>query len=349
MIRQKPFSVLCAVFAAVFYGINIPVAKILLEDMPPVFMASLLYLGAGIGAMALNFFHNKQTREKEARLTKLEMPYTTAMVVLDIAAPILLMIGLSMINPATASLLGNFEIVATTAVALVVFKEAVGKRMYIAITLIIISSVILSVEDFGSLKFSPGSIFVLLACVCWGFENNCTRMLSLKDPMQIVVIKGIASGLGSFLIAFFTGAVSAKIAYIGLSLLLGFVSYGLSIYLYILAQRNLGAVRTSTFYAFAPFIGSGLSFVIFRDTPSLTFLTAFVVMTIGAYLAAFEKHDHEHTHNFIEHEHSHNHNDGHHDHQHETPVTGEHSHVHIHEPRTHKHRHTPDLHHSHTH
>ena len=174
-------------------------------------------------------------------------------------------------------------------------------------------------------------------------------MLSLKNPMQIVMVKGIASGLGSFLIAFFTGAVPVNIAYIGLSLLLGFVSYGLSIYLYILAQRNLGAVRTSTFYAFAPFIGSGLSFLIFRNIPSVAFLTAFAVMTAGAYLAAFEKHEHEHTHSLIEHEHSHNHSDGHHNHQHETPVTGEHSHLHTHEPLTHEHRHTPDLHHSHTH
>ena len=347
--RQKPFAILCAIAAAVFYGINIPVAKILLEGMPPVLMASLLYLGAGTGAMVINLFQDKNTAGREAKITKRELPYTAAMVALDIAAPILLMFGLSMITPATASLLGNFEIVATTAVALVVFKEAVGKRMYIAVTLIVISSVILSVDDFENLKFSPGSIFVLFACVCWGFENNCTRMLSLKDPRQIVVIKGLASGLGSFLIACFTGAAPANIAYIALTLLLGFVSYGLSIFLYILAQRNLGAVRTSTFYAFAPFIGSGLSFAIFREAPSLSFLTAFAVMTIGAYLAAFEKHEHEHAHDLIEHDHSHNHDDGHHNHQHETPVTGEHSHWHIHEPLTHRHRHTPDSHHSHSH
>jgi drug/metabolite transporter (DMT)-like permease len=348
-VKQKQFPVFCAILAAVFYGISVPAAKLLLYDMPPIFMASLLYLGAGMGMTAINLVQNKQTRKKEARITRKELPYTAAMIALDIAAPILLMIGLSMTTSATASLLGNFEIVATTAIALVVFKEAIGKRMWLAIALITASSMILSIEDFSNLKFSLGAVFVLLGCISWGIENNCTRMLSLKNPMQIVVIKGIGAGFGSLLITAFTGGISTNILYIALSLLLGFVSYGLSIYLYIFAQRSLGAARTSAFYAFAPFIGSGLSFIIFREAPAISFLIAFAVMTTGAYLAAFEKHDHEHDHALIEHEHRHDHSDGHHNHLHEPSVIGEHSHLHTHEPLKHSHKHTPDLHHLHKH
>ncbi len=338
-----------AVLAALCYGISAPVAKLLLDDMPPTFMASMLYLGAGLGMVAINLFRGRQTTEKEAKITKKELPYTVAMVILDIAAPIFLMLGLTMTTSATASLLNNLEIVATAIIALAAFKEAIGKRMWLAIGFIIISSIILSVEDFGSLTFSLGSVFVLLACICWGVENNCTSRLSLKNPLQIVMIKGVGSGIGAFLIAMLTGGVSANIPYIALALLLGFVAYGMSIYFYILAQRSLGAARTSAFYAFAPFIGVGLSFVMFRETPTISFLVALAVMMVGAYLAAFERHEHEHLHEQGAHEHRHRHSDGHHNHIHEPPVIGEHSHAHNHATQTHSHIHSPDLHHAHSH
>ncbi len=346
---MKRLPIFYAILAAVCYGISAPVAKILLEEMSPTFMASMLYLGAGIGMIIVNLFLKKQTVEKEARITQRELPYTVAMVVLDIVAPILLMLGLTMTTSATASLLNNFEIVATAIIALAAFKEAVGKRMWLAIALITVASVILSVEDFGKLTFSLGAIFILLACICWGIENNCTSRLSLKNPLHIVVIKGIGSGSGAFLIAVLTENVTTNILYIVIALSLGFVAYGMSIYFYILAQRSLGAARTSAFYAFAPFIGVGLSFAIFREPPTRSFLVALVVMVIGAYLAAFERHEHEHTHEEVEHEHRHSHNDGHHDHLHEPFIEGEHSHVHKHLPQTHKHVHLPDLHHTHSH
>lgn len=333
--------------AAVCYGVSAPISKLLLDKLPPVFMAALLYLGAGLGMIVVNFFRGKQINE--ARITKKELPYTAGMVVLDIAAPIFLMLGLTLTTPANASLINNFEIVATSVIALFIFKEAIGKRMWIAIALITISSVILSFEDFSSLSFSIGSVFVLLACVCWGLENNCTRMLSLKDPLQIVIIKGIGSGLGSLAIAAALSEVTIEPVFIGIALLLGFISYGLSIFLYIHAQRQLGAARTSAYYAFAPFIGTGLSFAIFRHDVSLAFLTALIVMIAGTYFATFEKHEHQHRHEFLEHEHRHNHNDGHHEHTHGTVVKGEHSHLHIHQEMSHSHKHTPDLHHAHTH
>ncbi len=346
---MKRSSISCAVLAAVCYGISAPVAKILLEDMPPAFMAAMLYLGAGIGMAAITAFIKRPSGEKEARITKKELPYTVAMVALDIAAPILLMLGLTMTTSATASLLNNFEIAATAAIALAFFKEAVGKRMWLAIALITVSAMLLSVEDFGTLTFSPGSVFVLLACVCWGIENNCTSRLSLKNPLQIVVIKGLGSGLGALLIAMLTGGGTTNISYIAIALALGFVAYGMSIYFYILAQRNLGAARTSTFYAFAPFVGVALSFAIFKEAPTLSFIIALMLMVMGAYLAASERHEHRHVHTEAEHEHRHNHNDGHHNHFHEPPVDGEHSHVHRHTQGTHQHLHLPDLHHTHSH
>jgi drug/metabolite transporter (DMT)-like permease len=214
------------------------------------------------------------------------MPYTVAMVALDILAPIFLMIGLTMTTPANVSLLNNFEIVATSLIALFIFKEAISKRLWLAIGLITVSSIILSVEDGSSFSFSLGSFFVLLASVCWGFENNCTRMLSLKDPLQVVIIKGLGSGLGSLIISFAIKETSTDLLYIMATLLLGFVSYGLGVYFYVYAQRELGAAKTSAYYAVSPFIGVALSFIIFFEVPTISFVIALSIMIAGAYFAS---------------------------------------------------------------
>ena len=341
--------ILLAILAAACYGVSSPLSELLLKELSPVFMAALLYLGAGLGMLAVKAVTNmKKQEKKEARITKKEFPFVLGMIVLDIAAPILLMLGLTMTNSATVSLLNNFEIVATSVIALAIFKETIGRRLWIAITLITLSSILLSAYDLGNLSFSIGVVFTLLACVCWGFENNCTRMLSLKDPLQIVIIKGLGSGTGAMLLAVATKTLSANMLYILFALLLGFLAYGLSIYFYILAQRELGAARTSAYYAIAPFIGVGLSFVIFRQGITSSFVLALAVMILGTYFAAFEKHKHVHHHTQIEHEHRHNHTDGHHNHSHDYPVT-EHSHSHTHEALTHEHPHTPDMHHTHPH
>lgn len=337
-----------AILAAACYGVSSPVSKFLLIELPPALIAALLYLGAGLGMSIINLFISKKNEQKEARVTKREMPYIISMIVLDMVAPIALMYGLSMTTPANASLLNNFEIVATSLIALFIFKEAVGKRMWIAIALITLSSIILSFEDISSLSFSVGSLLVLAACICWGFENNCTRMLSLKDPLQIVVIKGFGSGIGALIIAIAIREYSFNVLFIIYALLLGFFAYGLSIYFYILAQRELGAARTSAYYAVAPFIGVGLSFIVFGQPITASFVIALVMMVFGAYFAALEKHKHVHTHEVIEHEHRHNHSDQHHDHIHDVPVV-EHSHPHKHEQKAHEHHHTPDIHHHHTH
>lgn len=344
-------AILMALLAAVLYGISSPVSKILLTKIPPTLMAALLYLGAGAGMLAVNRIQ-LLTRQKhqEAKITKKELPYTVGMILLDIAAPILLMVGLSHTNAANASLLNNFEIVATSILALGIFKETIGKRMWLAITLITLSSIVLTVNDIsGGFSFNLGSIFILFACICWGFENNFTRMLSIKNPLQIVIIKGFGSGLGSLLISFADKQFCTDIIFILVTLLLGFVAYGLSIFFYIYAQRELGAARTSAFYALAPFIGVMISWVIFRGVISLSFIAALLIMVVGTYFAVTEKHNHLHTHLQVTHEHRHNHMDGHHNHTHSPQVLGEHCHVHTHETVTHVHTHTPDTHHSHSH
>lgn len=275
-----------AVLAAALYAINSPLSKLMLEKIPAAMMASLLYLGAGTGLFAAGIIQKKMGKgQKELPLTKKELPYTAAMVILDMAAPIFLMLGLTRTTAANASLLNNFEIVTTSMIALWIFKENISRRLWTAIGFITLASLLLSIEDAGSLSFSPGSLFVVLACICWGFENNCTRMLSSKNPLQIVVIKGFGSGAGSMVIALAAGETVSHWGYLFLALILGFVTYGLSIFFYIYAQRDLGAAKTSAYYAIAPFIGTGLSLAVFRELPSPSFVIALLVMIAGAYFA----------------------------------------------------------------
>ena len=280
-------ATLWAILAAALYALSSPISKLLLTQLDPMAMASLLYLGAGMG-MSVIFMTRflRGTLANESKLTSNELPYIIAMILLDIIAPFFLMFGLSKTTAANASLLNNFEIVATAIIALFLFREAIPKRLWMAIGFITLSSVILSFEDMSSFSFSVGSLFVLLACTCWGLENNCTRVLSKKDPLQIVIIKGIGSGLGAYLIATMQNASFGPIHIILIALLLGFVSYGLSIFFYVSAQRELGAAKTSSYYAVAPFIGVALSLFIFRNIPPLSFFLALAIMIYGVYLTS---------------------------------------------------------------
>lgn len=283
--KQQTKAAFFALLAAALYALNSPISKLLLAHIPATMMAGFLYLGAGIGIFLFGKIQKLTGKgTAEAPLTRKELPFTIGMVVLDIAAPICLMVGLSRTTAANASLLNNFEIVATALIALLIFKEAISIRIWGAIVCVTVASALLSFEDISSLSFSWGSLMVLLASVCWGFENNCTRMLSSKSPLQIVTIKGIFSGLGSLSVALIIGERYFHIFYIILAMLLGFVAYGLSIFFYIYAQRDLGAAKTSTYYAVAPFIGTALSFMIFREAPSGIFLAALCIMLFGTYL-----------------------------------------------------------------
>lgn len=280
-------GVLLAILAAALYAVNSPLSKLLLDHMPPTLMAGFLYVGAGVGMLAVALIRRlRGSSRTEARLTRAELPFTVAMILLDIAAPIFLLLGLRTTSSAGASLLNNFEIVATALIALMVFRERISPRLWCGIGLVTLSCLILSLEDVSELRLSHGALFILLACVCWGLENNCTRKISSKDPLQIVLLKGIFSGSGSIIIGLCAGERVTALWSVFAVLLVGFVAYGLSIFFFVYAQRLLGAARTSAYYAIAPFIGTGLSLLIFRELPHYTYFLALGIMIIGAWLCA---------------------------------------------------------------
>lgn len=283
-------GILLAILAAALYSVNAPLSKLLLDYMPSTLMAGFLYLGAGVGMGAIALVRRAAKRERtESGLTKRELPYVIAMILLDIAAPVCLLFGLASTTAANASLLNNFEIVATALIALVVFREKISARLWLGIVFVTLSCALLSFEDIASLQFSYGSLFILLACVCWGFENNCTRKISFKDPQQIVLLKGIFSGLGSLVIGLIIGERVTVLWSVFAVLGVGFVAYGLSIFFYVYAQRYLGAARTSAYYAVAPFLGTALSLIIFRDMPHYTYFIALGLMAVGAWLSSQDK------------------------------------------------------------
>lgn len=282
--EAKKLGTALAILAAALYALNAPFSKELLAHTGPTMMAAFLYLGAGLGLLLYGLAgkalgHNAV----RAPLTRKELPYTLAMIVLDIAAPIFLMLGLSRTSASNASLLNNFEIVATSLIALLIFKEHISRRLWLAIGLVTLASMILGFEGSGSLTFDVGSLFVLCACLCWGFENNCTRMLSSKSSVQITVIKGCFSGLGSLLVALLLREPLPALNWILCILLLGFVAYGLSINFYIMAQSHLGAAKTSAFYSTAPFLGVAFSMVL-GERPGMQFYLGLLVMVLATWL-----------------------------------------------------------------
>ena len=349
--RSGQKAALFALGAAALYAINIPLSKLLLQRVDATMLAALLYLGAGVGMLLTGLIRRVVAREKPqaAPLTRKELPYTVAMVLLDILAPILLMLGISRTSPANVSLLNNFEIVATSLIALVIFREVISKQLWLAIGLVTLASVILSLEPGGGLGLDPGALLVLGACLCWGFENNCTRKISHKSSQEIVVIKGCCSGLGSFLIALLLGERLPGLGFVVAALGLGFVAYGLSIHCYILAQKDLGAAKTSAYYSVAPFLGVAFSLVLLGERPGLRFYLALAVMALSAVLMARDSVKLQHSH---EHQHTHTHTHRHGELVHSHPHTHTHSHLHVHrgDPEDHGHTHgdLPDHHHSHT-
>ncbi len=339
-----------AILAAALYAINVPFSKLLLNYVTPTMMASFLYLGAGIG-LFLYGVAEKATGKSMQRepLTKKELPYTIAMVVLDIAAPILLMLGIKMSNSANVSLMNNFEIVATSLIALAVFKEVISKKLWIAIFLVTLASIILGFDGTGALSFNYGSFFVLGACLCWGFENNCTRMISNKSSIEIVVIKGTFSGLGSLIVALLVGEHIPAIHWILCVLLLGFVAYGLSIHFYIMAQKDLGAAKTSAYYSVAPFLGVIFGVLIIGERPAIQFYIALIIMAVSTWFMVKDTIELQHTHEH-EHTHSHEHSHGNEIHTHEHSHRHSHTHIHGEDSENHTHTHkVTEHHHTHSH
>ena len=287
MKNKKIKAIISALLAAFLFAISTPLSKKLMENIPPSFMAAFLYLGAGVGVGIMYIFNYKK-EDKSLKLDKSDFKYTIAMIGLDILAPLLLMLGIKLGSASNASLLENFEIVATSLIALIIFKEKVSSRLWIAIFFIIISSFILTFNGKTSLDFSIGSIFVLLATISWGLENNCTKKISEKSTYQIVTLKGIFSGLGSLFIGLLLKEKIINYKYIFLAMILGFVAYGLSIFLYVRAQRDLGASKTSAYYSVAPFVGAFLAFLINGERPDEKFLLALIFMIIGTIFVIYD-------------------------------------------------------------
>jgi len=346
-----PF-VLQALTAAIFFGASAPFAKLLLGDISPIFLAAFLYLGSGAG-ISLVKLGQKLTRpaqQTEAGIKKEDIKWLAGAIISGgVMAPIVLMVSLQNTPASTASLLLNFEGVGTTLLALLFFKEAISQRAWMAILVITLASIFLSTNFSEGFGLSIGAMGIILACVLWGLDNNLTRNISGKDPLVIVAWKGLAAGTFSFCLAFLLGNAVPSFTSILSTLILGFISYGMSTILFILSMRGLGAARTSALYGTAPLAGVVLSIIIFGELPSFAYSLAGILMIGGALLLINEEHSHSHVHTTLFHEHSHRHDDHAHSHPHDSTITNAHSHEHEHAADEHEHDHMPDLHHRHGH
>lgn len=339
--------------AAVLFGISAPLSKLLLDGVDPIVLAGLLYLGAGAGLgllVAVGRIFGRANRE--AGLERHDLPWLIGAILAGgVAGPIFLMLGLQRTPAATTSLLLNFEVVATGLIAFALFREAVGRRTWMAIAAIALGGALLTFDASGGWGVSLGVLLVLGACLAWGFDNNFTGRISLKDPKRIVAIKGLAAGAFSLVLGLSLGRPLPTLSHTLWALLLGTVSYGASIALFVQSLRRVGAARTGALFGMAPFVGVGLSLILFSRLPDLMFYLALPLMILAAVLLAREKHEHKHVHAELTHTHSHGHDDMHHEHSHaEGGMEGSrHAHEHTHQDVTHSHAHTPDPHHRHAH
>jgi drug/metabolite transporter (DMT)-like permease len=356
MNKTKIYPISQAILASVLFGASAPLSKILLGQIEPIPLASLLYIGSGIGLTLLQIFLaiSKKQNIKEAALKKSDISWLFGAIVAGgVIAPIILMISLKTTPASTASLLLNFESVATTLIAILFFKENIGKHLWKALICITLASIILSWDFRNQWGFSLGALGIIFACICWGIDNNFTRNISAKNPFTIVTIKGLVAGFFSLFLAFTLNNHFPNIKVILITLILGFICYGLSTVLFVFAIRELGSARTSALFGTAPFVGAILSFIICGDIPNIMFFVSLPIMIIGTILLLKEEHGHIHRHESIQHEHKHSHTDSHHNHIHtkeqQLPDDGYHTHVHMHQAIEHSHEHAPDIHHRHAH
>jgi drug/metabolite transporter (DMT)-like permease len=344
-----------AVVAALLFGASAPFAKLLLTNASPQLLAGLLYAGSGIG-LGLVWLRGRGRAEaaRETQLTRRDLPWLAGAIFFGGAlGPLLLMIGLTQTPASGASLLLNLEGVFTALLAWFVFRENFDPRIALGILTIVAGGAVLSWEGRLSWGGVAGPLAVAGACLCWGIDNNLTQKVSAGDPVQIAMLKGLVAGSVNTVIALLLGASLPGASQIAAALTLGFFSYGVSLVLFVLALRHLGTARTGAYFSTAPFVGAGLSLVIFRERPTPLFIAAAALMGIGVWLHLTERHEHEHEHAALDHDHAHVH-DGHHQHAHsadDPPVTDPtpHTHRHRHEAMRHSHSHYPDIHHRHAH
>lgn len=350
--NSRSMPVLFAVTSAVLFGIGTPFAKMLVEDLEPVILAGLLYLGAFVG-MTFYSMVCWIVRKKPSASAPLERKDAAwlagATISGGVVAPICLMTGLTLVTGFAASLLLNLEGLATAVIAFLFFRENLGWRLGIAIASMSAAGILLSWDPDTGVFSVAGSLLLLAAGVAWGVDNNLTRHISERDPVRISQIKGLVAGTTSVLIGLVLGFKIAADASLAFALMLGAVSYGASLVLFIQALQGLGASRTGAFFSLGPFVGAAVSVVLLNEWLGWPMLLAAVLMLLGVAAIVYERHSHVHSHEKTTHAHLHSHDDSCHDHVHEPVVTGQHLHEHTHSPETHDHVHWPDIHHRHDH
>jgi drug/metabolite transporter (DMT)-like permease len=340
-------AALLALVAAALFGASAPVAKRLLAEVAPLPLAGLLYLGCGL--LALPFAARAWSR-REAPLRRADLPLLAGVVGCGgIAGPLCLLYGLARTSAGAASLLLNLEAVFTTLIAVVVFREWIGKLGVTALVVIVGGCALCTFAVGGATTSLVGPLAVAAACLMWAIDNNLTQRLSLRDPLAVVAVKGLTAGLISLVLAAATRAPWPRLSPALGALALGAFAYGLSLLFYVRASRTLGAARTGMLFAAAPFVGAALAVPVAGDAPSLRLAGAALFIGVGVALLLAEKHDHQHVHEPLDHEHLHTH-DEHHRHEHRGDEGPEpHSHPHHHESLTHAHAHASDVHHRHKH
>lgn len=343
-------GILFALLSAALFGASTPLAKMLLGRIDPWTMAGLLYLGAGLGLAGIHLSRNAlRLPAVEAPLRRSDLPWLAAVITAGgILGPLFLMFGLVRTEAANASLLLNLEGLATMSIAWLVFRENVDRRLLAGAFAILAGAAVLSWQGKASLDW--GAALIALACVSWGIDNNLTRKLSSADPVQIAMLKGLVAGTVNLTLALAQGATLPGAGIVLAAGVVGFFGYGVSLALYVLGLRYLGAARTGAYFSLAPFLGAVLALVLLSEPLTLRLVAAGLLMAAGLWLHLTERHEHEHRHEAMAHEHRHTH-DEHHQHVHgpDDPPGEPHSHWHRHEPLVHRHPHYPDLHHRHTH
>lgn len=343
-------SIVYALAAAALFGASTPLAKSLGLGLSPILLAGLLYFGSGIGLAGVRLIRDRGWAP--ARLTPSEWPWLLGAIAFGgILGPVALMFGLTRTASATASLMLNLESVLTAVIAWVVFRENADRRIVLGMIAIVLGGVALSWTGAGGASQDwTGPLAVALACLCWGIDNNLTRKVSASDALFIAGAKGLIAGIVNCSLAFYLGAQISGLAQLAPILLVGFLGYGVSLVMFVLALRGLGSARTGAYFSTAPFLGAAVALLVFGESVTVAFWIASALMAVGVWLHLTERHAHEHLHEATEHGHRHVH-DEHHQHEHgfEWDPKEAHSHVHVHGEMRHSHAHFPDVHHRHRH
>jgi drug/metabolite transporter (DMT)-like permease len=345
-------GVLYALGAAALFGASTPFAKLLLGEVSPLVLAAVLYLGSGLGLAAWIALRSRLPgRESGAPIPRADWPWIAAAIAAGgVVGPILLMQGLARTDATNASLLLNLEAVLTAAIAWTVFRENVDRWVFAGMAAIVAGGVLLSADAAPRAGGFAGAVLVAAACLAWAIDNNLTRRVSGGDAATLACLKGLTAGVVNLALAWALGApLPAAAGWIGAGLL-GFLGYGVSLVLFIVALRNLGTARTGAYFSVAPFFGAALAIAMLGERPGSAFFLAAGLMALGVWLHLSERHEHRHAHEEMEHTHEHVH-DAHHRHAHDFPWDGRepHMHPHRHEAMVHSHPHYPDLHHRHGH